>query len=158
MATPEDSSAKKNFVLFLNGGGEREKPPIWSESGPSKTYALRSLSELPALKSQFDPQWPIARGLSCSRYGRTFNLSAHSALIPNSLMSGGHFLITASCNARRASGFCWSAGIISSPRSTSRDRVAASARASMTAALSLLMMSLGVPFGGGMGGNLGARR
>src|SRR5215813_4689950 len=71
----------------------------------------------------------------------------HSALIPNSLMSGHHFSISAFCKAASASGVCWSRGKISISRAAKRDRTAGSASASTDAALSLPMMSFGVPLG-----------
>ena len=50
-------------------------------------------------------------------------------------------------SAPSASGVCCSRGKISRPRSASRDRTAGSASASTAAALSLAMMSFGVPLG-----------
>ena len=55
--------------------------------------------------------------------------SAHSALIPASLMIGHYFSASAFTNAPSASGVCCSGGKISWPRSASRDRTAGSASA-----------------------------
>jgi len=69
----------------------------------------------------------------------------HSAPIPNSLMSGHHFSESAFTSAPSFSGRCWSRGKISAPNSPIRARTFGSANASTTAALSLLMISLGSP-------------
>jgi hypothetical protein len=74
-------------------------------------------------------------------------LADHSGLMPNSLMIGHHFSASAFTSAPSASGVCRSRGKTSSPRAASRDRTAGSASASTAAALSLPMMSLGVPLG-----------
>src|SRR5262249_54383117 len=68
-------------------------------------------------------------------------------LIPNSLMIGHHFSASAFTNAPSASGVCCSRGKTSNPSSASRDRTSGRASASAAAALSLRMISLGVPLG-----------
>jgi hypothetical protein len=62
-------------------------------------------------------------------------------------MIGHHFAASAFTRLPSASGDCCSRGKTSSPSSASRACTAGSASASTTAALSLSIMSLGVPFG-----------
>jgi hypothetical protein len=62
-------------------------------------------------------------------------------------MIGHHFSASALTSSPSTSGVCRSRGKISSPDSTRRDRTAGSASVSITALLSLSMMSRGVPFG-----------
>src|SRR5262249_36396729 len=76
-----------------------------------------------------------------------YSASLHSALSPNSLMSGHHFSASAFTSAPSASGVCRSRGRTSSPSSMKRDLTAGSRSASTAAALSLPMMSDGVPLG-----------
>src|SRR6516165_7870801 len=73
--------------------------------------------------------------------------ATHSALIPAALMIGHHFSISAFWSARSASGVCWSRGKVSCARSANRARIIGSAKASVTAALSLAMIFLGVALG-----------
>jgi putative ABC transport system substrate-binding protein len=96
-----------------------------------------------------DPQRLFDLGFGCKHSSGNLVLvaSAHSALNPASLMIGHHFSASALTNAPSAAGVCCSRGKTSSPRSASRDRTAGSARASTAAALSLPMMSFGVPLG-----------
>ena len=72
---------------------------------------------------------------------------AHSAMIPNSSIIGHHFSMPAFTSIPSASGVCCSAGNTSKPRSARWDRSAGSGSASMVAAWSLAMISLGVPLG-----------
>jgi hypothetical protein len=62
-------------------------------------------------------------------------------------MIGHHFSISPFCSASSASGICSLAEGISKPRLVSRVRTAGMARAYLPAALSLSMMSFGVPLG-----------
>src|SRR6516162_8141873 len=71
----------------------------------------------------------------------------HSALMLAALMMGHHFSISAFCCAARASGVCLLLGQLSWPRSISRCCTAGSARVSTTAASSVAITSLRVPFG-----------
>jgi len=67
----------------------------------------------------------------------------YCAMIQNSLMSGHNFSIWAYRNAPSAFGACCSRGKTFIPRSASRDRTVPPRRV----ALSLLMMSFGIPLG-----------
>src|SRR5215475_11970228 len=68
--------------------------------------------------------------------------------MPAALMIGHHFAISAFCIAATASGVCCSRGGMTKPWSTSFWRMAGSCVVPTAAALSLSMMSLGVPLGG----------
>jgi len=56
----------------------------------------------------------------------SMTVRVHSALIPNSLMSGHHFSASALTMAPSVSGVCCARGKVSSPRSRNRDRTAGS--------------------------------
>src|SRR6516165_1920144 len=71
----------------------------------------------------------------------------YCALIPSSLMIGHHFSASAFTSVPSTSGVCRSRGKASYPSSASRERTAGSASATTAAALSLPMMSFGVPLG-----------
>src|SRR5262245_50030540 len=79
-------------------------------------------------------------------YGTSGALIDHSPLMPASLMIGHHLSISAFCKAASASGVCWFRGKTSSEKSETRARIVGCARASITAALSFVMIGLGVPF------------
>ena len=68
-------------------------------------------------------------------------------LDPSFLMIGHHLAASAFCMAARASAVCCSRGKISNPRSASRDPTDGSVSAATAAALSLPMISAGVPLG-----------
>ena len=72
---------------------------------------------------------------------------SHSPLILAAFMIGHHFSISVRCRAKRAPGVCVSGVGVSSPRSANRFCSRGSAKASATAALSLLMIDFGVPLG-----------
>src|SRR4029079_15009827 len=67
--------------------------------------------------------------------------------MPADLMIGHHLSISVFWNAASPSGVCWSRGATSSPNSVNRFWIAGSASASTVAALSLAIISFGVPFG-----------
>ena len=92
------------------------------------------------------PRPAAARTLvSATSFG--LNMSAHSALMLAALMIGHHFSASAFWKAPSASGVCWSRRKISWPRLASRRCTLASAKASTTAAFSLMTISLGVRLG-----------
>src|SRR4029079_19324737 len=67
--------------------------------------------------------------------------------MPAALMIGHHFSISAFWKAASPSGVCCARGATSSPNSVNRFWIAEWDNASTVAALSLAMMSFGVPFG-----------
>src|SRR5438128_9862278 len=84
----------------------------------------------------------------CSHIGIYGTLDiGYSPLRFAALITGHHFSTSAFCKAPSASGVCWSRGGMSAANSEYRARRAGSAEASTTAALSLAIMSFGVPFG-----------
>jgi hypothetical protein len=101
---------------------------------------------------------PIFRASEKGRDGRLWHvplaahdpiaaLAAHSALMPASLMIGQLLSASAFTSAPSASGVCRSRGKTSNPSSMRRERTPSLARALTTAALSLPIISVGVPLG-----------
>jgi hypothetical protein len=93
------------------------------------------------LTAAIDPELPLQTANYC------IARELHSPLMFAALMIGHHLSISAFCNAPRAAGVCWARGKTSCPKSASRARTFGSAKASMTAALSLAVILFGVPLG-----------
>src|SRR5580704_189114 len=109
-------------------------------------YNQRGLNSAPATYANAHGSLLHFRKTGNTEYWRGDD-QPYSVLMFAALMIGHHFSISALCKARSASGVCWSRGKISCPRSARRARRPGSAKAATAAALSLAMMSFGVPFG-----------
>src|SRR6266566_2793222 len=142
------------------GAGCGGQLPCWCLPSPSS--AARAISTKPRIRPSqgfLGPIVPHPTVLSLAGTAAVLEIDVensrasqwqvlpHSAPIPNSLMIGHHFSASDFCIAASASGVCFSRGKISNSRAAKQDRTAGSDSASTDAALSLAMMSFGVPLG-----------
>src|SRR5437762_5877886 len=105
------------------------------------------LRSRPGMSAEGTSSFAYRKLRNIGQRGQSVCVSGHSALTPSSLMIGHIFSTSAFSSVASDSGVCRSRGKASYPSSASRDRVAGSANASTAAALSLLIISFGVPLG-----------
>src|SRR6185437_430805 len=118
--------------------------PSWERA--DRISAANSRRERGRLVSRCAPLLPALRA-TFSRQGEKGKSVPYCTFTLAALIIGHHLAISAFCQLPSASGVSWSFGGMSRPRSRNFCCTAGSAIASTAAALSLVTMSFGVPFG-----------